>query len=138
MCIMHTLIAHSLFNLCREENGSSIIAVDQDKASLEGRLAPSLDHKTSLHIKSDDKDGKSNIKEYLKEMIQFYDVELQDSSGSEEDSPEAIRTCSRTTNVITCNGNEMVREQCALNGNKEYMYDLYYLSHCSKEEVDNL
>ena len=104
----------------------------------ENRLAPSLDHKTNLHIKSDSKDGGSNIKEYLKEMIQFYDVERQDSSDSEEESPEAIRTCSRTANVITCNGSEMIREQCALSRKEEYVYDWYYLSRCSKEEVNNL
>ena len=78
------------------------------------------------------------LKNNLKEMIQFYDIERQDSSVSEEDSPEALRTCSRTANAITCNGSEMVREQCSLNGKEEYMYDLYYLNHCSKEELDNL
>ena len=122
----------------REQNESSV-AVDQHEITPENRLAPSVDHKTNLHIQSSRKDGRtSNIKEYLKEMIQFYDIERQDSSSSEEDSPEAIRTCCRTANVITCNGSEMIREQCALNREEEYVYDWYYLSHCSKEEVDNL
>ena len=119
--------------LYREQNK----ACPTSDQSPEDRLA-SLDHKTNLHIKSDTKDGSSNIKEYLKEMIQFYDVEQHNSSDSEEESPEAIRTQSRTVNVITCNGSDMIREHCALNGKEEYMYDWYYLSHCSEEEVDNL
>ena len=87
--------------------------------SVDSRLA-SLDHQTNLHIKSDSKDGSSNIKDYLKETIQFYDVEQQDISDSEEESPKAVRTCSHTTtNVVTCNGSEMIREQCALNGKEE-------------------
>ena len=106
--------------------------------SAESRLA-SLDHKANLHIKSDSKDGSSNIKDYLKEMVQFYDVEQQDVSDSDEESPEAIWACSRTTaTVITCNGSEMIREQCALNGKEEFMYDWYYLSQCPKEDVDHL
>lgn len=119
------------------EHTKSCTGGDQLETSMENRLA-SLDHKTNLHIKSDAKDGSSNIKEYLKEMIQFYDVERQDSSDSDGESPEAIKTCSRTANVITCNGSEMVREKCALNGKEEYMYDWYYLNHCSKQDVENL
>lgn len=123
---------------CRERTGLSLTTDRLEMPPDNSRLAP-LDHKTNLHIRSDSsKDGSSNIKEYLKEMIQFYDIERQDSSDSEEDSPEAVRTHSRTVNTITCNGHEMVREQCALNGKEEYMYDWYYLSHCSKEDVDNL
>ena len=125
---------------CRKQNESSF-AVDQHETTPENRLAPSnsVDHKINLHIKSDNKDGRtSNIKEYLKEMIQFYDVEQQDSLDSEEEIPEAIRTCSRTANVITCNGSEMIRQQCALDRKEEYVYDWYYLNHCSKEEVNNL
>ena len=118
---------------CRKQNESQL-GTDQREVLAESRLA-SLDHNTNLHSK----DGSSNIKEYLKEMIQFYDVEQQDMSDSDEESPEAIRTCSWTTaNVITCNSSEMIREQCALNGKNEYMYDWYYLSHCPKEDVDNL
>jgi len=113
------------------------VGVDRQEISPKDNLA-SLDHKINLHIKSDSKDGSSNIKEYLKEMIQFYDVEQQDGQNSEEDSPEVVRTLSRTVNVITCNESEMIRQQCALNGKEEYMYDWYYLSHCSKEDVENL
>ena len=127
-----------IVTLHRKQNESSF-AMDQHEMVSENRLIPSVDHKTNLHIRSDSKDGRtSNIKEYLKEMIQFYDVERKDSSDSEEESPEAIRTCSRTANVITCNGSEMIREQCALSRKEEYVYDWYYLNHCSKEEVDNL
>ncbi|XP_065893569.1 probable RNA polymerase II nuclear localization protein SLC7A6OS [Dysidea avara] len=110
----------------------------EDKADNDLQSTPpeqqqsSLDHKTSLLIKSND-DGSSNIKEYLKQMIQFYDIEQQESSDTEDDSPK----CVRTQSVITCNGSEMVREKCASNGTGEYLYDWYYASHCTMEDVNN-
>ena len=141
LCYVH-MVCKQLFSFAafemRSEQTNSFLGTDRHKLSADSRLA-SLDHKINLHIKSDSKDGSSNIKDYLKEMIQFYDVEQEDISDSEEESPEAIRTCShKTANVVTCNGSEMIREQCALNGKEEYMYDWYYLKHCPKEDVDNL
>jgi len=67
-------------------------------------------------------------------MIQFYDIEQQDSSDSEDDSPQ----CVRTQSVIMCNGSEMVREKCTPNETEDYMYDWYYASHCTMEDVNNL
>ena len=111
-CCAHTMCKQLnifAFEICREQT-DSFLGTDQHKVSVDSRLA-SLDHKTNLHIKSDSKDGSSNIKDYLKEMIQFYDVEQQNISDSEEESPEAVRTCShKTANIVTCNGSKLIRE----------------------------